>query len=143
MVLTGTDRILADRMWRDPATRKDFETQTGWTDERDGNYHVAFRLWAAERLVYEAFRGELEQVINRHSTERRGGDTPDHLLADYLTNCLKIFDSVVRKRDAWYGNKGMSGSLATLERDDPALANRIAAAIPDAPDHVRDSEALR
>ena len=116
--LVGADRIVADRMWRDPAIRKEFEDQTHWTDPQVGEYHVAFRLWAADRLVYEAFRGELESVINRHSMERRGGDTPDFLLAEYLTNCLRIFDGIVKRRDAWYGNKGQADTPPILRDSD-------------------------
>ena len=55
------------------------------------------------------FRSELEQVINRHSMEERGGNTPDFILAEYLNNCLKIFDETTRARDRWYGNASLHG----------------------------------
>jgi hypothetical protein len=48
------------------------------------------------------FRKELEALINTHNVEA-GSDTPDFLLADYLDGCLKMFDRIVRERDAWYG----------------------------------------
>lgn len=50
------------------------------------------------------FRKELETVINRYSQEN-GSNTPDFILADYLTNCLLAFDSAVNARERWYGRK--------------------------------------
>ena len=48
------------------------------------------------------FRGELERLINKCSKEN-GSDTPDFILALFLNNCLKAFDSAVRQREKWYG----------------------------------------
>jgi hypothetical protein len=47
------------------------------------------------------FRKELENLINRHSREN-GSDTPDFILARYLTNALEIFDTAVKEREQWY-----------------------------------------
>lgn len=55
-----------------------------------------------------SFRAELEQLINKHSMEN-GSDTPDFLLADFLWNCLNIFDHTIRNREAWYGRDESSG----------------------------------
>jgi hypothetical protein len=52
------------------------------------------------------FRQELEEVINKHSMEN-GSDTPDFILAEYLTMCLRAFDVATKKRNNWY-NKPMS-----------------------------------
>lgn len=49
-------------------------------------------------------RKEIEQSINRHSLEN-GSNTPDFILADYLTGCLLVFDKAVNKREEWYGRK--------------------------------------
>jgi len=49
----------------------------------------------------EAFRNDLEQLINRHSLEN-GSDTPDYILAAYLTNCLVNFEEALKARSAWY-----------------------------------------
>lgn len=43
------------------------------------------------------FREELQRLLNRHSMEN-GSDTPDFVLADYLTDCLEAFDRAVRRR---------------------------------------------
>jgi hypothetical protein len=50
----------------------------------------------------EQFRKELEQLINKHSLEN-GSDTPDFILADYLTMCLMVFDTTIQSREKWYG----------------------------------------
>lgn len=49
------------------------------------------------------FRFHLEQLINAHSMEN-GSDTPDFILAEYLNNCLKVFDHAVHARSRWYGH---------------------------------------
>ncbi len=53
------------------------------------------------------FRDELASLINRNSMEN-GSDTPDFMLAEYLTNCLMAFDTIVVARDKWYGRKSPS-----------------------------------
>jgi hypothetical protein len=47
------------------------------------------------------FRIRLEALINSESMEN-GSDTPDFMLAEYLTDCLVAFDKVVKLRDKWY-----------------------------------------
>lgn len=49
----------------------------------------------------ELFRAELAEVINRHCREN-GSNTPDFILAEYLVDCLKAFDSALQHRAAWY-----------------------------------------
>lgn len=49
-----------------------------------------------------SFPTELEDLINRHSTEG-GSNTPDFILAEYLKQCLETFDMCVRRREEWYG----------------------------------------
>lgn len=50
----------------------------------------------------EGFRKRLEHIINSESREN-GSNTPDFLLADYLTDCLAVFDKTVTAREKWYG----------------------------------------
>jgi hypothetical protein len=57
---------------------------------------------------HETFKEELTRLINRHSLEG-GSNTPDFLLADYLTLCLCVFDQTLAKREAWYG-RGVTGT---------------------------------
>jgi hypothetical protein len=47
------------------------------------------------------FTKELEHLINRHSLEN-GSDTPDFILAAYLTNCLKNFNATLITRKIYY-----------------------------------------
>lgn len=44
------------------------------------------------------FRRELEVLINKNNMEI-GSNTPDYILAEYLTNCLNAFDLAVRQRE--------------------------------------------
>lgn len=48
------------------------------------------------------FRRELEYLINRCTRENES-NTPDFILATYLSTCLMAFESGVRRRDQWYG----------------------------------------
>lgn len=65
------------------------------------------------------FEKELRNLINRYSQEN-GSDTPDFILAEYLNNCLKIFNDTLTKREKWYGRTSngitivsVSGSLTS------------------------------
>jgi len=49
-------------------------------------------------------RKDIEQAINKHSIEN-GSDTPDFILAEYLTDCLRAFDKATVRRGEWYGRK--------------------------------------
>lgn len=48
------------------------------------------------------FTKELSSLINRHSMEQNS-NTPDYILANYLTNCLYAFNECSKHREAWYG----------------------------------------
>lgn len=54
-----------------------------------------------------SFRKELETLINSNSMEN-GCNTPDFILATFLTNCLIAFDTAVRHREKWYSSEGVS-----------------------------------
>ena len=45
-------------------------------------------------------RKEIESAINRNSAEN-GSDTPDFILAEYLTECLAAFDKACNRRKDW------------------------------------------
>lgn len=51
---------------------------------------------------YKAFQEDLEHLINKHSMEK-GSNTPDFILARYLTECLAAFDLAQVHRQNWYG----------------------------------------
>jgi hypothetical protein len=46
---------------------------------------------------YLEFREELETLINKYSMEGRS-DTPDFILANYLTACLVAYDNALIER---------------------------------------------
>lgn len=50
------------------------------------------------------FRTKLAELINEHSLENES-DTPDFILAEYLTICLETFGHTVNQREQWYGRK--------------------------------------
>ena len=60
---------------------------------KDGPFHP---------IDESSFRDELAALINKHSLEN-GSDTPDFLLAEFLGNCLIVFDKTTRARTKWYG----------------------------------------
>jgi hypothetical protein len=67
------------------------------------------------------FEKELESLINRTSQEN-GSDTPDFLLAGYLTDCLKAYENTITKRDAWYGFKPFGKYETMLEAPSEKVA---------------------
>lgn len=62
-------------------------------DERDG----------------DTFIKELQNLINRYSKEN-GSNTPDYILAKYLTDCLDIFGKAVMRRSEFYGFRDAIGN---------------------------------
>jgi hypothetical protein len=64
------------------------------------------------------FRKELETLINRKSMEN-ASNTPDFILAEFLTDSLEAFDKATRSRSEYYGlanlqpgqTKDLSGNI--------------------------------
>jgi len=50
------------------------------------------------------FSESLRELLNRNSMER-GSDTPDFILAEYMSDCLLAFDKAVSQRTAFYGQE--------------------------------------
>jgi len=48
-----------------------------------------------------SFEKELEHLINKHSMEN-GSNTPDFILAEYMSACLKAYSKAVTTRDNWH-----------------------------------------
>jgi hypothetical protein len=55
---------------------------------------------------YADFKIKLEKLINSESMEN-GSNTPDFILAQYLTNCLIDFDTAMTARAKWYNPPGV------------------------------------
>lgn len=62
-------------------------------------------------------RKRIEQAINAVSAEK-GSSTPDFILANYLIDCLKAFDSAVSERERWYG-RGLEPAPIVIESNIP------------------------
>ena len=48
------------------------------------------------------FINELKDLINKHSKENYS-NTPDFILAEYMSDCLRAFERASRQRESWYG----------------------------------------
>ncbi len=49
----------------------------------------------------QELKKEIECLLNKCCAENES-NTPDFLLAEYLIECLKNFDNIIKKRDKWY-----------------------------------------
>lgn len=49
-----------------------------------------------------SFKIDLEELINSYSEENKDNVTPDHILAEYLVDCLKAFNKATERRTRWY-----------------------------------------
>lgn len=65
------------------------------------NIHLDRVKGTPEEIQYSEFRGKLEGLINECSMEN-GSDTPDFILAQFITGCLSTFDKTLARRTEWY-----------------------------------------
>lgn len=61
------------------------------------------------------FRRELAALINRYSYEN-ASDTPDFILAEFMSGCLEHFERATRSREHWYG-RPVPGNAAESEAE--------------------------
>jgi hypothetical protein len=79
------------------------------------------------------FRDDLDKLLNRASMEN-GSNTPDFILAEFLHDSLRAFDSAVNAREKWYNrppqligrSPAPAGVVFTDEQPDEPLKLRIA-----------------
>ena len=64
----------------------------------------------------DKFIKELETLINKYSMEN-DSNTPDFILAEYLSNCLRTFNSAIRIREKWYGRDNKKPNLCEPSTD--------------------------
>jgi hypothetical protein len=70
----------------------------------------------------KGFKKELEQLLNKYSIDN-DTNTPDFILADYLTGCIKVYNKTTVKRDDW---SGRGHGIIELEAPTPELkSNKI------------------
>ena len=70
------------------------ETFTVTTRERE--------RWYGVRLAPGTSEYELQALLNNHSKEN-DSNTPDFILANFITRCLEAFTVTTRERERWYG----------------------------------------
>lgn len=56
------------------------------------------------KTTMENFKEELEHLINKHSM-KNGSNTPDFILANYMTECLAAFNKAAEAVHTWCTNK--------------------------------------
>lgn len=61
------------------------------------------------------FTSQLRALINAHSLEN-ASETPDFILAQYLTGCLRTWDQATQRRETWYYRGGKQTSVQRLVR---------------------------
>lgn len=72
------------------------------------------------------FQKELEQLINKFSKEN-DSNTPDFILAQYVSDCLKAYAAAVRSRDKWYdGPPEIDNHAGFMSSYTATVANPIA-----------------
>ncbi|HMC01390.1 MAG TPA: helix-turn-helix transcriptional regulator [Flavobacteriaceae bacterium] len=68
---------------------------------------IEIKFYAVEKVPtigksnQDQFRRDIEAIINKHNLEK-GSSTSGFILAEYLQDCLHIFDKAVNKRDRGY-----------------------------------------
>lgn len=73
--------------------------------------------------VVVSFKGELTHLINKYSLEN-ASNTPDFILASFVSECLASFNVAIAAREKWYGRDPSRG---------PAQVN-IGSTVPPRPD---------
>ena len=73
----------------------------------------------------KSFADNLKELINVHSLEN-GSNTPDYILCNFITGCLKEFDAAVRARDSH--NNGAEYTRDAEHPDYPFCDWNVAAA---------------
>lgn len=72
------------------------------------------------------FKKELESLINRYCREN-GSNTPDFILAEYLNDCLEVWNEHVNRREKWYGREPqligepVPANASTVQADVPSV----------------------
>lgn len=62
----------------------------------------------------KSFEQELSELINKHSLEGNS-NTPDFILAEYMSKCLENFNTTSVARERWYGQALSIASTRELD----------------------------
>ena len=58
-----------------------------------------------EQVKRDSLKQQIEHLLNSYSAENES-NTPDFILATYITRCLDAFNEATNDRTSWYGNSG-------------------------------------
>ena len=58
------------------------------------------------------FEEELRSLINKNSMEN-ASNTPDFILAQFMSACLQMFNTAVQQRETWYGRDARPSGLSS------------------------------
>lgn len=67
------------------------------------------------------FEKELESLLNKHSMESHS-NTPDFVLARYLSGCLLAWNVATNRREEWHGRGPLDGIEGVRDRQVDPLA---------------------
>lgn len=71
------------------------------------------------------FEKEVTRLLNHHSQESVS-DTPDFILAVFLTDCLTAWNDATVRREMWYGRRvGDGKELLEVKAQKAALAEGV------------------
>jgi hypothetical protein len=99
----------------------------------------------------EGLRGALAKALNSVSAEN-GSDTPDFILATYLSGCLAAFDEATRQRDRWWSHPPKWQAVEVPEAAEPkpvreqlfyAFGHLVASFNPEDPHHADSGDLAR
>lgn len=91
--------------------------------------------------MMDDFRRDLAAVLNRHSVEN-GSNTPDFILATYLTSCLDAFTAASRSRERWYGRELRIGNGSPAPAA-PSVPAPTRPTLPDGWEYLPSHHAMR
>jgi hypothetical protein len=79
------------------------EDKRAFTNREVVNLQKEIGTPTQENEMSREFERELISLINRYSKEN-GSNTPDYILAQYLSACLSVFSATMQKRDSWHNS---------------------------------------
>ena len=93
-----------------------------WQNRRDPSFFSTDRgeTWYSldekRESSHQPLREELSSLLNSQSHENVS-NTPDFILASFLTACLSAFDGCVLAREDWYGHRDEPGGIVKPGED--------------------------
>jgi len=87
------------------------------------------------------FRKELTYLINSNSMEN-GSDTPDFILAEYMTDCLIAYDKATLRRSDWYDAALSDNEIVKVPLDIPIKSSGINYVVGDVTNPIGDDKRI-